>query len=53
MWKLLLDEGYAFDYIGTQEDPASYPSYKGEAFDMDHEGRGGWTSGQILDGIRA
>ena len=51
LWKLLLDGNFSFDYIGTRDDDASYPDYKGESFDMDHEGRGGWTSGQILGGI--
>ncbi|MEM0931752.1 MAG: GDSL-type esterase/lipase family protein [Bacteroidota bacterium] len=51
LWKLLVDTGVNFDYIGTQEDEASYPIYKNHSFDMDHEGRGGWTSGQILNEI--
>ncbi|NNF35462.1 MAG: hypothetical protein HKN68_15235 [Saprospiraceae bacterium] len=51
MWKLLLDENWEFDFVGTRKDRASYPSYAGLDFDMDHEGRGGWTSGQILAGI--
>ena len=38
-----------FDYIGTQSDEADYPLYNGDEFDIDHEGRGGWTSGQILN----
>ena len=51
LWKNLIDGGWTFDFIGTQSDNASYPSYSGNDFDVDHEGRGGWTSGQILDGI--
>lgn len=51
LWKLLIDGGYTFDYIGTVDDESSYPSYAGQSFDLDHEGRGGWTSGQILNGI--
>lgn len=51
LWKLLTDGGWDFDYIGTMNDPANYPSYLNQSFDNDHEGRGGWTSGQILDGI--
>ncbi|MEM8898247.1 MAG: GDSL-type esterase/lipase family protein [Bacteroidota bacterium] len=53
LWKLLVDGNYAFDFIGTVDDEASYPTYSGQSFDLDHEGRGGWTSGQILDGIEA
>ncbi len=51
LWKLLIDGGYTFDYIGTVDDESSYPAYAGQSFDLDHEGRGGWTSGQILNGI--
>ncbi len=51
LWKLLIDGNYTFDFIGTVDDEASYPTYSGQSFDLDHEGRGGWTSGQILDGI--
>lgn len=51
LWKTLLDSGYTFDYVGTQEDMASYQDHSGQSFDHDHEGRGGWTSGQILNGL--
>lgn len=51
LWKDLIDGGWTFDYIGTQSDNASYPPFDNETFDIDHEGRGGWTSGQILDGL--
>ncbi|MEM8507281.1 MAG: GDSL-type esterase/lipase family protein [Bacteroidota bacterium] len=53
LWKLLIDAGVNFDYIGTQEDEASYPVYNSRMFDLDHEGRGGWTSGQILNEIES
>ncbi len=51
LWQQLLDGGWEFDYIGTERDEATYPEYAGARFDADHEGRGGWTSGEILDGI--
>ena len=51
LFKLLIDGEWDFDFIGTQEDGANYPDYAGQEFDNDHEGRGGWTSGQILSGI--
>ncbi len=51
LWKKLIDGNWEFDYIGTENDDASYPEHAGMSFDMDHEGRGGWTSGQILAGI--
>ena len=53
LWKLLLDNNYEFDFIGTRDDEDSYPSYAGMNFDLDHEGRGGWTSGQILSGVES
>ncbi len=51
LWKLLLDEKWDFDYVGTQTDNASYEDVSNSTFDKDHEGRGGWTSGEILDGL--
>ena len=51
LWKNMIENNWTFDFIGTQSDEASYPSFNGYDFDIDHEGRGGWTSGQILDGI--
>lgn len=51
LWKLLQVGDWEFDYIGTQTDDASYPAFQQEPFDQDHEGRGGWTSGEILEGI--
>jgi lysophospholipase L1-like esterase len=53
LWQDLIDGGWTFDFIGTQSDNASYPTYSGNSFDVDHEGRGGWTSGQVLDGLNA
>lgn len=51
LWKDLIENNWTFDYIGTQSDEATYPMYNNHDFDVDHEGRGGWTSGQILNGI--
>ncbi len=51
LWKQMVAAGWAFDYIGTVEDEASYPAFNERNFDLDHEGRGGWTSGQILSGL--
>jgi lysophospholipase L1-like esterase len=52
LWKDLIENSWTFDYIGTQSDRASYPLFKNRHFDVDHEGRGGWTSGQILNDIK-
>ena len=51
LWKDLKENNWAFDFIGSQSDNASYPSFNGVEFDIDHEGRGGWTSGEILEGL--
>jgi len=51
LWKDLIEDEWTFDFIGTMSDEANYPEYKSMSFDIDHEGRAGWTSGQILDGL--
>lgn len=51
LWKDLKKNGWTFDFIGTQSDKSSYPAFNSENFDIDHEGRGGWTSDEILEGI--
>ncbi|TRX51202.1 hypothetical protein FNH22_24735 [Fulvivirga sp. M361] len=51
LWKQLVDGDWDFDYIGTMTDDASYPGLSDIAFDPDHEGRGGFTAGEILSGI--
>lgn len=51
LWKDLIENGWNFDFIGTQSDDASYPLFNSNNFDKDHEGRGGWTSGQILNDL--
>jgi len=51
LWKDLRENGCAFDFIGTQSDNASYPAFGGAEFDVDHEGRSGWTSNEILGGL--
>lgn len=51
LWKNLSLSGRTFDFIGTKTDPAVFPTVQGKSFDPHHEGRGGYTSGQILEGI--
>lgn len=51
LWKNLKEHQWTFDFIGTQSDNASYPLFNGNTFDTDHEGRGGWTSSEILEGL--
>ncbi|MEM9077091.1 MAG: GDSL-type esterase/lipase family protein [Bacteroidota bacterium] len=51
LWKLLVDSGVEFDFIGTENDGANYPDFNGFPFDRDHEGRGGINSSEIRSGI--
>lgn len=51
LWKDLKENNRTFDFIGTRTDEASYPTFLSDDFDIDHEGRGGWTSSEILDGL--
>lgn len=51
LWKLFVDNNKDVDFIGILKDAASYPAYKNLSFDTDHEGRGGATSGQILEAL--
>jgi len=51
LWKDLEENNWTFDFIGTRSDGASYPTFNNENFDIDHEGRGGFTSGEILQGL--
>ena len=51
LWKLMIPANWDIDLVGTMKDEASYPSFNGFGFDNDHEGRGGWTSVEILSGI--
>ena len=49
LWKKLKENNLIFDYIGTQTDESNYPEFNNMIFDCDHEGRGGWTSADILE----
>jgi len=51
LWKLLIEGDHEFDFVGTEADEANYPDFNGMSFDTDHEGRGGITSGGILEEI--
>ena len=48
LWKDLKSNEWTFDFIGTKR--IWHPiNLELGSFDNDHEGRGGWTSGQILE----
>ena len=51
LWKDLVDGGFEFDFVGTNQDLWEYESYKIFCFDNEHEGRGGWTAEQINGNI--
>lgn len=51
LWKNLTHDDWTFDFIGTATDEGSYPDVGTDSFDPDHEGRGGFTSGEILSGL--
>jgi len=51
LWKDLKENNWTFDFIGTQSDEGSYPVFNSNTFDIEHEGRSSWTSGQILNGL--
>ncbi|MFK7796992.1 MAG: hypothetical protein AB8E82_06030, partial [Aureispira sp.] len=51
LWKDLKENDWTFDFIGTQSDEATYLAFNSMSFDIDHDGRSGWTSGQILNGL--
>ena len=51
LWRLLLEDGKDFDFIGTRVDLSSYPYFQGLPFDPQHEGRRGWTAELIADNL--
>ena len=51
LWKEVINGEWSVDFVGTQKDTGEYDSYQDFCFDYDHEGHGGWKSGQINDQI--
>lgn len=49
LWENLIENDWSVDFIGTQCDNYNYDS--SVEIDRNHEGRGGWTSGQINNRI--
>ena len=50
LWKLLVADGVEANFVGTQTDSGTYPSYQGQDFDRDHQGIGGIeTEGVLAD----
>ena len=51
LWKLLQSDNVNVDFVGTQKDHAIRPDVNGVPFDLDHEGRSSWNSGQIYGNL--
>lgn len=51
LWKNLIDDGWQFDFIGTQVDEGNYPAYAAMNFDIDHEGIGGIETDGVLTNL--
>ncbi|MFW6255449.1 MAG: GDSL-type esterase/lipase family protein [Candidatus Sumerlaeota bacterium] len=55
LFKMLKDEGYNFDFIGSMDKglhkDAEWPEHKGEKFDMDHEGHYGWKTDKVRENL--
>ena len=53
LFALLKDAKVNFDFIGSLKTglhaDAKWPDYKGEKFDLDHEGHYGWKTGQVYE----
>jgi len=48
LWKNLVQAGFNFDFIGTQNDSSNYPSLNTRTFDPDHQGIGGFRTTDVL-----
>lgn len=55
LWVELVDAGIDFDFVGSQtEEPADnpqWPDHNDMSFDRNHEGHGGWSIEELLDGL--
>ena len=51
LWKKCIQNNYQIDFIGQQYDDGSYPNFRGEPFDRDHEGIGGIDTEGVLSNI--
>ncbi|WP_406684591.1 SGNH/GDSL hydrolase family protein [Seonamhaeicola sp. MEBiC1930] len=51
LWKYMINAGWDVDFLGTVKDINEYATYKGQNFDLNHEGHPGWTASQIDSNI--
>jgi outer membrane biosynthesis protein TonB len=47
LWTTLNDNGYSVDFVGS----STSPTFPGYSFDQGNEGHGGYTIGEIVDGV--
>ena len=52
LWQSLIDDGYDFDLVGStarnHNGNPSWPDYRGQSFDRDHEGHWGLRTDEVL-----
>ncbi len=48
LWKKLVVQGFAIDFVGTRLDESNYADFMGQSFDQDHQGTGGAQTTDIL-----
>jgi acyl-CoA thioesterase I len=55
LWRKLVDAGARIDAVGSTSQAAagspSWPDYKGQRFDLDHEGHSGWTADAVAGAL--
>lgn len=53
LWKLLRERNLDVDFVGSRKDQRSYPRVNDESFDIDHEGKSGDRSDQVLSRVNS
>lgn len=53
LWKNIVQDGWQFDFIGSEFDYSDYPDFNNLSFDGDHQGNGGFTAEDIAIGIES
>ena len=50
LWDLLIDAGYAIDFVGSENKTKDNTDFPDSSFDPDHEGHWGWRTDEINNG---
>tara|TARA_B110000483_G_scaffold221965_1_gene278462 strand:+ start:1183 stop:1923 length:741 start_codon:yes stop_codon:yes gene_type:complete len=53
LWKNIIQDGWSFDFIGSEFDFGDYPDFNNIPFDADHQGNSGFTAEDIAAGIES